>query len=93
MYFATFQTPCPLSDVQRALDELARAGFELRGLDMAPQEPGAPGAQIRIHYAGTARISPETYLQRLARMSEVSRVQGGVLPDAAAGRLALRQGA
>ena len=91
MYFATFHTPCPLSHVQRALDELARAGFELQGLNMVTPEPGPQDALVRIHYGGTASISSDTYLQRLARMNRVFNVQGGLVADTDATRPAVRQ--
>lgn len=80
MYFATFHTRSPLSHVQRALDELSRAGFELRGLYLASAAAGPDGAaHVRIDYGGTATVSPDTYLQRLARLSEVSNVLGGTV--------------
>lgn len=80
MYFATFRTRSPLPQIQRALDELARAGFELRGLHMALADGGSEGeAHVRIDYAGEATVSPATYLSRLERSAEVSDARGGAL--------------
>lgn len=86
MYFATFETPSPLPHLQRALDELARAGFELKALCLTPAriDPEIGDvARVRIDYCGAATVSPETYLRRLRRLSAVSAVQGGALADMA----------
>lgn len=77
MYFVSFKTDAPLSHIQRALDELGRAGFALSDLHVTDDKPGR--SCVRLHYRGDASVGPETYQARLERMPGVWGVQGGTL--------------
>lgn len=80
MYFATFHTPSPIPPVQRALDELGRAGFELIGFHLVTSNgTGERTAHVRIDYSGKGSISADTFLQRFMRISDVSGVLGGAV--------------
>lgn len=79
MHFAVFSTTAPQGHLQRALDELDRAGFELAAVLMSRQSESGDGAagRIRIDFHANGTITPETYLHRLARMAGVLSVEGG----------------
>lgn len=77
MHFAAFRTTAPLGHLQRALDELNRAGFQLATVRVShPPEDEAEGL-VRIDFHAQGTVSPETYLHRLARMAGVLSVEGG----------------
>lgn len=80
MFFASFKTEEALSHVQRALDELARAGFALKGLYVSVDEPTTLSS-VRIDYAGSATISANTYLRRLEQMHGIMALHGGAVQD------------
>lgn len=77
MHFAVFRTTAPQGHLQRALDELDRAGFELAAVLMSRQDDGNAAGRIRIDFHANGTITPETYLHRLARMAGVLSVEGG----------------
>lgn len=78
MYFATFRTDAPLAMLVRALAELDRAGFALIGVRLVA---GADAADVRIDYAATGTVPPETWLARLERMPGVLAVAGGATSE------------
>lgn len=65
MHRFAFRTSCPVSAVSRALDELVRAGFTLRSLDV---EADASTARVLIGFDGEGTVAPEAYTARLNRM-------------------------
>lgn len=79
MHFAAFRTTAPLGHLQRALDELNRAGFHLAMVQVSRQPEGDPEAEglVRIDFHAEGTVSPETYIHRLARMAGVLSVEGG----------------
>lgn len=82
MHFVTFESDEPLSHLQRALDELGRAGFDLMGLHLSrPEHRGQDTPLIRIDYCGDTSVSPSTYVARIARMQGAMAVQGGTLME------------
>lgn len=74
MHFATFTADTAIEALQRALDELARAGFALEAISLRAQ---APRAEVRLEFHPRGGISADTYLARLARMPGVAGVAGG----------------
>ncbi|MDR7127493.1 hypothetical protein [Pseudotabrizicola sp. 4114] len=80
MHFVTFHTPSPLSDLQRALDELARSGFDLSGLVVkaSARDPDTM-AYVRIDFAGSSTVSPDSYVRRLGRMPEIVNLLAGAI--------------
>lgn len=79
MHFVSFKTDAPLSHIQRALDELNRAGFALNELHVDHDKQGC--FCVRIHYHREATVASTTYQTRLARMPDVWAVQGGALSE------------
>lgn len=79
MHFAAFRTTAPLGHLQRALDELNRAGFQLATVRVSRPPKGEAEAEglVRIDFHAEGTVSPETYLHRLARMAGVLSVEGG----------------
>lgn len=57
-----FRTSAPLQTVQRALDEMARAGFCLA--EMCLRTPQAE-AEVRLTFGGQGSVSPRTYALRV----------------------------
>ena len=79
MHFAAFRTMAPLGHLQRALDELNRAGFDLATVQVSRTPQGDPDAEglVRIDFHAAGTIAPETYLHRLAGMAGILSVEGG----------------
>jgi len=75
MHFATFRTEARLGSLQRALDELARAGFDLLDIRLTTR---LDQADVRIDYAPTGSVPPQTYLARLSRIPGIEGVYGDV---------------
>lgn len=89
MYFATFHSEDPLSDLPRALDELRRAEFQLCGVEVTAgafvdisSDPNP--VFVRIEFRPSGRISADTWFARIARMPGVISLNGGPLPSRAA---------
>ena len=86
MHFVRFTTEIPLDHLARGLDELRRIGFGLcavsvtapDGLDYINAAPVAARADIRIDYRPKGALSPQVFLDRIARMPGVHDLQGGL---------------
>ncbi|NUB45648.1 hypothetical protein GEU84_014715 [Fertoebacter nigrum] len=57
-----FRTAAPLQAVQRALDELARAGFDLAQLSVLSTQTDAA---VRLAFVGAGSVPPRTYALRV----------------------------
>lgn len=79
MHITSFRTSSPVGAVTRALDELDRAAFTLRALEVAADEREA---WIRIGFDGQGTVSAQTFMDRLARMPGMVPVDGWTPADA-----------
>lgn len=66
-----FRTASPLQTVQRALDELARAGFRLA--ELCIQTP-RDEAEVRLTFDGTGSVPPRTYALRVCGIPGIQPV-------------------
>lgn len=69
MHFATFSTDAPLHHLARALDELARAGFDLCRVSLMAET--AP-ATVQLQFRGQGAIGPCTLRARIGALPGVS---------------------
>ena len=74
MHFTAFVTETPIPHLPRALDEVARCGFDLCAVTMAP---GQAGAEVRIGFRPCGTVGADTMVARIARFPAIRAVEGG----------------
>ena len=85
MQFISFTTAMPLDHLSKGLDELRRIGFGLCSVSVNAQDPAGsiqtscPQSltDVRIDYSPRGAASPETLLQRIARMPGILDLRSG----------------
>lgn len=62
-----YRSSSPNGNIARALDELARCGFQLKHLEVLAE---AEEIDVKLSFNGGVNVSAETYFARIARMPQ-----------------------